>query len=289
MLSADSSFDAFALTSSKAFGYKLPAFLPIAGPRSRRSNLAFAATLDCHMSSERINEFDALPVGGPDLDARPRWRKVLDEVVDRLKHNPLQNLTIILAVIAAVTGLSLGLLLLVPETLGPSAPPPLTLADALAALDAEDFGEARRIAADLRLVDDLPEKDVGGPAYVLGVVMAREGEIEWERREKRLLLLLATRYHEEARKAGFPEGRQGHGLQAYSTATNRFQHEPESLEAYVQIANCHRRKDRHAEARGTLEQAKVVLSRIRPDADFTQTTRYDRKQWTELLDWLGAL
>jgi tetratricopeptide (TPR) repeat protein len=78
-------------------------------------------------------------------------------------------------------------------------------------------------------------------------------------------------------------------IQAYSTATNRYQHEPESLEAYVQIANCHRRKDRYAEARGTLEQAKVVLSRIRSEADFTQTTRYDRKQWAELLDWLATL
>ena len=78
-------------------------------------------------------------------------------------------------------------------------------------------------------------------------------------------------------------------IQAYSDATGRFQHEPESLEAYVQIANCHRRRNRPAEARGTVEQAKVVLNRIRPDADFTRTTRYNRNEWNQLLNWLGNL
>ena len=78
-------------------------------------------------------------------------------------------------------------------------------------------------------------------------------------------------------------------IRAYATATNRYQNEPEALEAYVQIANCHRQLNRHAEARGTLEQAKVVLNRIRPDADFTRTTRYDRNDWQVLLDWLITL
>ena len=78
-------------------------------------------------------------------------------------------------------------------------------------------------------------------------------------------------------------------IQAYATATNRFQNEPESLEAYVQIANCHRQLNQFSEARGTLEQAKVVLNRIRPDADFKRTTRYKREEWEELLDWLVTL
>jgi tetratricopeptide (TPR) repeat protein len=78
-------------------------------------------------------------------------------------------------------------------------------------------------------------------------------------------------------------------IQAYATATNRYQSEPEALEAYVQIANCHRHLNRHAEARGTLEQAKVVLDQIRPDAEFTRTTRYNREEWQQLLDWLITL
>jgi TolA-binding protein len=78
-------------------------------------------------------------------------------------------------------------------------------------------------------------------------------------------------------------------IQAYSAATNRYQHDPESLEAYVQIASCHRRMGRISEARGTLEQARVVLQRIRPDANFARTTRLARQDWIPLLDWLRTL
>ena len=65
--------------------------------------------------------------------------------------------------------------------------------------------------------------------------------------------------------------------------------DPESLEAHVQIATCYRRLRRPNEARGTLEQARVVLQRIRADADFLRTTRLDRQQWDELLGWLRTL
>ena len=77
-------------------------------------------------------------------------------------------------------------------------------------------------------------------------------------------------------------------IEAYTNATNRFQDEPTCLEAYVQIANCLRRLNRPVEARGTLEQAKVVLAGLRPDADFLQTTRFNRTQWTAYLDWLAS-
>ena len=78
-------------------------------------------------------------------------------------------------------------------------------------------------------------------------------------------------------------------IQAYSAATNRYQHDPESLEAYVQIASCHRRLGRSSEARRTLDQARVVLQRIRPDADFARTTRLARPDWNQLLEWLRTL
>jgi tetratricopeptide (TPR) repeat protein len=87
----------------------------------------------------------------------------------------------------------------------------------------------------------------------------------------------------------FDLGRYVEAIQAYSAATNRYQHDPESLEAYVQIASCHRRLGRLSEARGTLEQARVVLQRIRPDADFVRTTRLGRQDWVQLLDWLRTL
>jgi tetratricopeptide (TPR) repeat protein len=87
----------------------------------------------------------------------------------------------------------------------------------------------------------------------------------------------------------FDQGKFEDALTAYSAATSRYQHEPEALEAYVQIAACYRRLGRIAEARGTLEQARVVLARMKTDANFTQTTPYSRDEWTRLLTWLSAL
>jgi len=87
----------------------------------------------------------------------------------------------------------------------------------------------------------------------------------------------------------FDMGSFDEAIQAYSAATNRYQHDPESLEAYVQIASCYRRLGRASEARGTLEQARIVLQRIRPDADFIRTTRLTRQDWGQLLEWLRTL
>ncbi len=87
----------------------------------------------------------------------------------------------------------------------------------------------------------------------------------------------------------FDLGRYREAIKAYSSVSNRYQNEPVSLEAFVQIASCYHRLGRNEDARGTMEQAKVVLSRIPPEADFLATTRYDRAQWNELLDWLSSL
>lgn len=87
----------------------------------------------------------------------------------------------------------------------------------------------------------------------------------------------------------FDQGKFDEALAAYSAATSRYQHEPEALEAYVQIAACYRRQGKMAEARGTLEQARVVLTRMKPDVNFTKTTPYSRDEWTRLLTWLATL
>jgi len=78
-------------------------------------------------------------------------------------------------------------------------------------------------------------------------------------------------------------------IEKYSTATNEHQRSPEALEAFVQIANCYHRLNRPTEARGTVEQAKVVLKRIPPDAPFNETTRYSREEWEQVLQWLGGI
>ncbi len=84
-------------------------------------------------------------------------------------------------------------------------------------------------------------------------------------------------------------GRYDDAIKAYSAATNRYQHEPEALEAFLQIAACHRQMQRGIEAKGTISQAAAVLSRIPADADFRKTTRYSREQWEQLLTWLATL
>ena len=87
----------------------------------------------------------------------------------------------------------------------------------------------------------------------------------------------------------FELGRYQDALKAYATATNRYQQSPEVLDAYIQLAACYRRLDQPVEARGTLEQAKVVLARIKPDVSFTDTTIFTREEWSRLLDMLSAL
>ena len=87
----------------------------------------------------------------------------------------------------------------------------------------------------------------------------------------------------------FDQGEYDEAINAYSAATNRYQNEPESLEAFLQIASCFRRLNSPAEARGTLRQARAVLSRIRADADFQKTTRYNRNEWDQIISWLSQL
>ena len=78
-------------------------------------------------------------------------------------------------------------------------------------------------------------------------------------------------------------------VKAYSAAVNRYQHHPEVLEAYVQMAAAYRQMDKPAEARSTLEQAKVALARIKADAPFNETTNYSRQQWSERLNTSDAI
>jgi tetratricopeptide (TPR) repeat protein len=78
-------------------------------------------------------------------------------------------------------------------------------------------------------------------------------------------------------------------LRTYQSAANHYATAPEALDAYLQIANVYRRMDRPAEARTSLEQARLALRRIPPGARFEQTTNYNRRQWGELLDRLCSL
>jgi tetratricopeptide (TPR) repeat protein len=73
-------------------------------------------------------------------------------------------------------------------------------------------------------------------------------------------------------------------IKAFTDAEARVQSDPLVLQIYVEVANCYRRMGRRVEARGALEQAKVVLNRLPPDAPFVESTNYTSAQWQKLLD-----
>lgn len=77
-------------------------------------------------------------------------------------------------------------------------------------------------------------------------------------------------------------------IEAYSTASNRYQTDPIALEAFVQIAQCYSYLNRQGESRGTIEQAKIVLARLPEDADYSETSHDDRNAWQAYLLWLGS-
>ena len=78
-------------------------------------------------------------------------------------------------------------------------------------------------------------------------------------------------------------------IDSYTTALSRYQNSPESLAAYVQIAQCHRRLGHPEEAQTALSLAKVALDRMPSDAAFVDTTGLARDTWSSYLTWLCAV
>ncbi len=89
--------------------------------------------------------------------------------------------------------------------------------------------------------------------------------------------------------AYFDLGEYERAVQAYQAAANRYQSEPEAMQAYAQIAEAFRRMDKRQEALNALRQAKVVLSRMKPDAPFDAVTNFSRAEWGERLDALSEM
>ena len=87
----------------------------------------------------------------------------------------------------------------------------------------------------------------------------------------------------------FDLGRYEEALKAYSIITNRYQNDPEVLDAYVRIADVYRRLNKPNEAQSALAQAKVILGLMKPETKFSQTTNYTRQQWSERLQRLMNL
>ena len=132
-------------------------------------------------------------------------------------------------------------------------------------------------------------EELDAAALEYGALIEQLGDDREGKGQSRLAQTILRNSYFGRADALFDIGRYEEAAEAYSAATNRYQNEPEALSAYVQIAACYRRQDRLSEARGTLEQARLVLARIRQDADFKRTTPYSRDEWSNLLTWLAAL
>jgi tetratricopeptide (TPR) repeat protein len=97
-------------------------------------------------------------------------------------------------------------------------------------------------------------------------------------------LLLRNTYFAQG-IAQFDLGEYEEAIRTYSTATNRYLNDPVVLDAFVQIAHCYRKMNEPGKARGIMQQARVALDRIPPDAQFDRATPYTRDQWQQMIDW----
>jgi tetratricopeptide (TPR) repeat protein len=84
-------------------------------------------------------------------------------------------------------------------------------------------------------------------------------------------------------------GRYEAAIAAYSTSAGRYQQEPDSLIAYVQIANCYDHMEKPAEAQSTLAQALLILKQLPDEAFSTTPSSKSRDDWKKWLNWAMKL
>ena len=80
-------------------------------------------------------------------------------------------------------------------------------------------------------------------------------------------------------------------IAAYGAAANKYPGDSQVLIAYVQMMNCYDRQGKAAEARGMLEQAKVILRQLPAEAleGKSSRTSLSRQEWEAWLEWADEL
>lgn len=85
----------------------------------------------------------------------------------------------------------------------------------------------------------------------------------------------------------FEMGRYEEAVRTYSVAGALYQNEPFVLETLVQTSHCWRRLHDIVRSRGAIEQAKLFLTQLPPEANFATSTNLTRNEWADYLDELG--
>ena len=85
----------------------------------------------------------------------------------------------------------------------------------------------------------------------------------------------------------FELGRYEEAIQSFSSVSTLYQNEPFMLEALVHIYYCWRRLHDRPKALGVIQQARNLLDRLPPEADFATSTNLSRGEWDRLLTLLA--
>ena len=121
------------------------------------------------------------------------------------RNNRLFGIGLIVTAIATVAGwLAMAEIAVQPET--------ATIPRALEALDAGEDDVAHAIVKQIQASENLTAEQYGGAFFVLGTLKSREAERQWSPERSRAEYFVASKYLDESRSFGFPEGRTAEGL-----------------------------------------------------------------------------
>ncbi len=83
-------------------------------------------------------------------------------------------------------------------------------------------------------------------------------------------------------------GRYKEAVSVYLTMINRYQTEPQVLDAYTQLIKCYRMLNQREEARAAIEQARSTLTLLQTSStDFQPASNHNAAEWQVIMDWLA--
>ncbi|MCO6047366.1 tetratricopeptide repeat protein [Aeoliella sp. ICT_H6.2] len=148
------------------------------------------------------------PSNEPAPTGRPSLADRLHAVRDWASANRLRTACVSAGLLTLVVATVATWLYLAALTVSSSIP---TLEQALEAYDSGEYEEARLNVVQLTESGTLGADELGGPLFVMGAVKAAEAEQQWSPVLRQSQFMIAAKYLQEAKSAGFPLGREQQG------------------------------------------------------------------------------